>query len=344
MSGDTVSQVQERRRDIRYIIRGATVELRGTPVPLKNISATEIRVQSGVIGIPIGSTVSIVLSLPRRSSDRPPHRIPLIAVVVEAGQAGLALRYFEPSSLWRRAIASYFKRHSDIPQTSAVDGELDGVVDPDAFLQSGAGDLQESSGESPYKVLIVDDEPSIHAVSRLALNGFRFNGREIVLLHAHSGKAAYEILQENPDTAVALIDVVMESQNAGLDLVSRIRDEMRNRVIRLVLRTGQAGKAPESEAIARYGINDYREKSHLTSIGLRTAVHSALCAYRDVAYVQDSHRVNLLEIREMASAILDSIDANSGAPHPFGNDEAQRLHKQVQGLFARLSYFLTRIY
>lgn len=347
MIAESADQVPERRRDARYAIHGAAISIRGTYLPLKNISASGMRTLSDVSGMSIGSTVPITLSLPRSSSGRPPHRIPLIAVVIETGKAGLALRYFEPSSNWRRAISRYFSGTLGASSVSSVEDETNPAIeptDPNALFQDPAIESPASTDDTLYKVLIADDESDIHAISRLALEGFRFDGRGVKLLHAQSGAAAYAILQENPDTAVALIDVVMESEYAGLDLVSRIRDELRNRVIRLVLRTGQAGRAPESEVLVKYAINDYREKSRLTAIGLRTVVHSALSAHRDIAYVQDSHRVNLLELREMTSVILVRMDALSRDAAPPGREDAQELRKGLQNLFDRLNYFLTRIY
>jgi CheY-like chemotaxis protein len=132
------------------------------------------------------------------------------------------------------------------------------------------------------KVLIVDDEPEIHTVSRLALDGFTFEGRTVRLLHAMSAAEAYVMLCTNLDVAVALVDVVMESDRAGLELVERIREELGNTLVRIILRTGQAGNLPELEVIAKYGINDYREKTGLSASKLRTALHSALTAHRDI--------------------------------------------------------------
>ncbi|HMW64369.1 MAG TPA: hypothetical protein PKE11_10950, partial [Accumulibacter sp.] len=89
--------------------------------------------------------------------------------------------------------------------------------------QTGAPPLAE---QSPWKVLIVDDDPEVHGVTRFALQHLRVFGRPLRLLHAASGQAARGILQQHPDIAVALLDVVMETTRAGLDLVGYIRDEL----------------------------------------------------------------------------------------------------------------------
>jgi response regulator RpfG family c-di-GMP phosphodiesterase len=140
----------------------------------------------------------------------------------------------------------------------------------------------------PWKVLIVDDEPEVHNVTRLVLSSFRFAERPLQLLSAYSSKEAEKLLVENDDTAVVLLDVVMETEQAGLDLVRLIRSTLGNHFVRIVLRTGQPGQAPEHEVIAEYDINDYKEKTELTAQKLATTLYSALRAYRDMRTIEAS--------------------------------------------------------
>ena len=96
-----------------------------------------------------------------------------------------------------------------------------------------------------YRVLVVDDEPDIHAVTKLSVRGLTYADREVELLSATSGAEAVETMRANPDVAVILLDVVMETDSAGLDACRAIRDELDNHLVRIVLRTGQPGQAPE---------------------------------------------------------------------------------------------------
>ena len=143
---------------------------------------------------------------------------------------------------------------------------------------------------APWKVLVVDDEPEVHQVTRLVLGGFRFDGRPLELLSAHTARAAREMLREHPDIAVMLLDVVMESDQAGLELVRFTRNELANPWVRIVLRTGQPGQAPEHEVIANYDINDYKEKTELTAQKLATTMFAALRAYRDIMVIEANKR------------------------------------------------------
>lgn len=140
-------------------------------------------------------------------------------------------------------------------------------------------DAPASATDEPWRVLVVDDEPDVHAVTRLALADQRFDGRPVALLSAHSAAEARQRLAEQDDIALILLDVVMESDHAGLGLVEHVRDALGNRHVRIVLRTGQPGVAPPREIVQRYQIDDYRSKTELTSERLYVSVAAALRSY-----------------------------------------------------------------
>ncbi|NTV96061.1 MAG: DUF3369 domain-containing protein [Thiobacillus sp.] len=147
----------------------------------------------------------------------------------------------------------------------------------------------DGAGSKPrhtWKVLVVDDEPDIIALTRLSLCDFSFDGRELEFLEATSAYEAKAILKEHHDIAMALIDVVMETEDAGLRLVEHIRKDMGNAMIRLVIRTGQPGVAPERFVIDNFDIDDYKDKTELTATRLYTTVRSALKAYRDLRAIE----------------------------------------------------------
>ncbi|MEI6560217.1 MAG: HD domain-containing response regulator [Rhodospirillaceae bacterium] len=153
-----------------------------------------------------------------------------------------------------------------------------------------AADATPAAG--PWTILVVDDEPDVRQVTALNLKDFRFDGRPLRLIEAASGAEARRLLAEHQDIAVALIDVVMESEDAGLKLVEAIRQDPRNALMRLIIRTGQPGVAPESVVIDRFDIDDYKDKTELTVQKLYTSVRSALKAYRDLQTL-DCHRRSL---------------------------------------------------
>ncbi|MBF0424282.1 MAG: DUF3369 domain-containing protein [Magnetococcales bacterium] len=142
----------------------------------------------------------------------------------------------------------------------------------------------------PWKVITVDDEESVNDLTRFVLKGFVFQGRRLEVMTGRSGQEARHLLARHPDTAVILLDVVMESETAGLDTVRYIRDELNNPFVRIILRTGQPGLAPEPEVIANYDINDYKDKVTLSKQGLVTSITSSLRAYRDLRALESTRR------------------------------------------------------
>ncbi len=175
---------------------------------------------------------------------------------------------------------------------------------------TGSHDSVVPGGQCPWKILVVDDDPEVHGVTRFVLDGLHVFGRPLRLLHAFSGEEARRQLQVHPDIAVALLDVVMETAQAGLDLVGHIRDELGMSECRLILRTGEPGYAPELTVIQEYDINDYRTKAELTHTRLITTVSSALRSYQQLHAVAEHRRGLELIVRAAADLMEERAIAN----------------------------------
>ena len=143
--------------------------------------------------------------------------------------------------------------------------------------------------KTSYKVLIVDDEKSIHEVTNMALKAMNFSDFDLEILNAHSAQEAKEILKNSDDIALALIDVVMETPEAGLELVDYIRSDLKNSLIRLVIRTGQANEYPEMDVIKRYDINDFKNKTELSMERLFTTVRTSVKQYEQLIELQNKY-------------------------------------------------------
>jgi response regulator RpfG family c-di-GMP phosphodiesterase len=139
--------------------------------------------------------------------------------------------------------------------------------------------MTENTISNPWKILIVDDDMDIHDVTEMALRRLVYDNRPLAFINAYSASEAIVQLEKHPDIAIALLDVVMESDTSGLDLVKTIREDMGNSNIRIIVRTGNPGLAPEESVTLNYDINDYRGKTELTAQSLRTAVITALRSY-----------------------------------------------------------------
>lgn len=156
-----------------------------------------------------------------------------------------------------------------------------------SFLSAAAPKL------APWKVLLVDDEPDIHDITKLTLSRFRLDGRGLSFMHAYSGEEAKQVLAREKDIALVFLDVVMEREDSGLEVARWLRQDLDNQFTRIVLRTGQPGQAPEERVIVDYDINDYKEKTELDRTKLFTTTFAALRAYRDIMKVEDARRVQL---------------------------------------------------
>jgi len=158
--------------------------------------------------------------------------------------------------------------------------------DTDLFLEDeDPADLFAPSAQDamPWRILIVDDDVDVHVVTKFALSNTHFQGRRLCFLHAYTAKEALDILRATPDIAMVLLDVIMETPDAGLLLARQIREELRNDLVRIVLRTGQPGQALEHSIIVDYDINDFWCKADLTTRKLFTTVISSLRAYASMA-------------------------------------------------------------
>lgn len=155
----------------------------------------------------------------------------------------------------------------------------------------------------PWKILISDDEKEIHTITKIVLSNFTYENRKVEILDAYSRKETIEILEKHDDVAVLLLDVVMETDDAGLLVARDIREKLKNQLIRIILRTGQPGSAPEKDVISKYDINDYKEKTELTTTKLFTTVMTALRSYRDLHTIE-KNKQGLEQILKSTSKIM----------------------------------------
>lgn len=193
------------------------------------------------------------------------------------------------------------------------DGEL--ILQEDDPSDLFAPTPQDSA---PWRILIVDDDVDVHVVTKFALSNTNFQGRRLSFLHAYSAKEALNILRDTPDIAMVLLDVIMETPEAGLRLARQIREELHNELVRIVLRTGQPGQALEHSIIVDYDINDFWCKADLTTRKLFTTVISSLRAYSTLAVAaaeREALKTKLAKAQQLQAvidqhALVLTLDAN----------------------------------
>jgi signal transduction histidine kinase len=174
-----------------------------------------------------------------------------------------------------------------------------------------------------WKVAVIDDDEAVQDGTRFALYDYELDGRGIELLTARSAKEGRKLLAEHPDVAVILLDVVMETETAGLDLVDHIRRTLKNDIVRIILRTGQPGQAPERSVIVDYDINDYKAKTELTAAKLFTTLTSALRSYNQL------HR--MVETRRGLEIIIDATTTLG---------DLRSIHRLAEGVLTQIAGLL----
>ena len=169
-----------------------------------------------------------------------------------------------------------------------------------------------------WKVMIVDDDRSIHEITQLALEQFTFADKPLNFISAYSAAEAQQLILQHPDTAILFVDAIMETEEAGLDLVKYIRETLNNKLTRIILRTGHSGQIPEAQIILNYDINDYKTKLELTPEKLITTVTLSLREYQTLqqAFRQETRPTqgNILIVDDDANhlALLAHILENQG--------------------------------
>jgi signal transduction histidine kinase/CheY-like chemotaxis protein len=171
--------------------------------------------------------------------------------------------------------------------------------------------LIDDSGQAPeietgrkWKVAVIDDDHAVHEGTRFALSDYSLNGQSLEILSAYSAADGKILMRQHPDIAAVLLDVIMETDAAGLDLVEYIRNDLKNETVRIILRTGQPGQAPERRVIVDYDINDYKAKTELTADKLFTSLTAALRSYQQLERMVQTRR-GLEIIIDAASTLYD---------------------------------------
>ena len=179
-------------------------------------------------------------------------------------------------------------------------GEQDDVL----HLIDDTGTAPEDTSARKWKIAVIDDDHAVHEGTRFALSDYSLNGQGLEILSAYSAAEGRTLMRDHPDIAAVLLDVIMETDIAGLELVEFIRNEIKNETVRIILRTGQPGQAPERRVIVQYDINDYKAKTELTADKLFTSLTAALRSYQQLERMVQTRR-GLEIIIDAASTLYD---------------------------------------
>lgn len=150
---------------------------------------------------------------------------------------------------------------SGFPALHCIEGDdlvlfLDEEADSDESLPP--------KSQEPWRILIVDDEPQVHEATLLALGGSSFGDRTCSFLHAYSAAEALDLIFLHPKIDLVLLDVVMETRDAGLKLARHLRNENIQPDMKIVIRSGQPGWESDAQVSREYPVDGYIQKAQQT--------------------------------------------------------------------------------
>lgn len=210
---------------------------------------------------------------------------------------------------------------TEIENKSLIEDDENLILEEEETVDSA----NEEVDINAWKIIVVDDNTEVHQATKLILKRFTFEGKSLNLISGFSGEEAKVLIANHPDAAVVLLDVVMETNDAGLSVAKYIREVLKNKSVRIILRTGQPGEAPEESVILEYDINDYTTKASLTQSKLFTTMIAALRSYRDVTEMDKSRQ-------ELAMLYTKLQDLNQNLEHlvKIRTQELEEKNKQLR--------------
>ena len=162
------------------------------------------------------------------------------------------------------------------------------IADNDEVIFAHETTILNNFLKDSWKILLIDSDGEFHEVSKLALEGLKFENKSLTFFSAYSGTEAKQIIQKNPDVAIILLGQIMETDNAGLEVVEYIRNILQNKLVRIILQTGQPAKVPEDTIILRCNINDYKTKTELIRNKLTTKIIAGLRGFNALIKIEKS--------------------------------------------------------
>lgn len=200
-----------------------------------------------------------------------------------------------------------------------------------------------------WQVLVVDDDPDGHTIPGTVLRDVTFRDKYVEVLDAYSTEEALDILSSNPDIAVAVIDIILTTEDEGLQLVRTIRENLENHLIRIILRTALEHNFPENRLVIDYDINGFSGRNENSSRHLVTSVITAFRSYQDLKTIHALNRSLEEKVKDRTQALSDAnLKLRSYISRLENDQEAggkmqQKLLPDTSKVYGDCSFF-SRIY
>ena len=117
-----------------------------------------------------------------------------------------------------------------------------------------------------WKVLITDDQEMIHVMIKHYLKDYQFQGIGLQFIDSFSCKDAKSLLNNNPDIAVVILDVMLEEPDSGFQIVQYIRETLNNKLLKIIMLTGNLDIEKAKFFFMTYDIDIYCPKYDINKI------------------------------------------------------------------------------
>lgn len=145
----------------------------------------------------------------------------------------------------------------------------------DALLFADEAEEQAGAQSGDWQILLVDDEPDMHAITTLTLSELRWGGRGLAFSSAYTISEAKELLAKNTYAAM-LVDVQIDGEDAAQLLTEYLRREVGEPATRVIVRSGDHNYSPAWLRDPAMDVAAFVDKSLGTVERLRSTLTEAL--------------------------------------------------------------------
>ena len=202
-----------------------------------------------------------------------------------------------------------------------------------SFKCSGLPANAIQGADASWKILLVDDDADVHSTTPLSLEHFTFAGKPLTFVSAYCEEEARQLIATNTDTAAILLDGKLETNEASLRLVTYIREQLNNQLVRILFIVDRPEECPDSSVIIDSNIHDCLTKVELDRGKLAISILGALRSYKTLKDLAEFHQqLEQLETRNRELAEQNRYWQQEMSDRQQLDELFRESHEQFKGI------------